>query len=122
MIRKTIEKSDGSKTIENRYYISSLLLDIRTFSESIRKHWNVENKLHWQMDFTFKSDNNTTVNKKALLNLQLVKKFCLKILKEVQKINQKSLKRIRKEISRNVEKEIVEIFEILRNFDTSTII
>lgn len=122
MIRKTIEKSDGSKTTENRYYISSLLLDIRTFSESIRKHWNVENKLHWQMDFTFKSDNNTTVNKKALLNLQLVKKFCLKILKEVQKINQKSLKRIRKEISRNVEKEIVEIFEILRNFDTSTII
>ena len=122
IIKKTIEKSDGSKVIENRYYISSLLLDIRTFSECIRKHWNVENKLHWQMDFTFKSDNNTTVNKKALFNLQVIKKFCLKVLQEVQKTNKKSLKRIRKEILRNVEKEIVEIFEILRNFDTSTIV
>lgn len=121
MIRKTIEKADGSKAVEKRYYISSLLLDIRTFSEAIRKHWNVENKLHWQMDFTFKSDSNTTVNKKALFNLQLIKKFCLKILKEVQKSNKKSLKRIRKEISRNVEKEIVEIFETIRNLDISTI-
>lgn len=121
MIRKTIQKADGSKVVEDRYYISSLLLDIRTFSGAIRKHWNVENKLHWQMDFTFKSDSNTTVNKKALFNLQLIKKFCLKILKEVQKSNKKSLKRIRKEISRNVEKEIVEIFEIIRNLDLSTI-
>ena len=75
LVRKTIEKSDGSKVEEKRYYISSLLLDINIFSDAIRKHWNVENKLHWQMDFTFKSDNNTTMNKKALFNLQIIKSF-----------------------------------------------
>lgn len=121
MIRKTIEKNDGTKVIEDRYYISSLLLDISTFSEAIRKHWNVENKLHWHMDFTFKSDDNTTVNKKALFNLQLAKKFCLKLLTEVKKTSKKSLKRIRKDISRNVEKEIINIFKLLCNFDISTI-
>ena len=121
LVKKTIDKSDGTKTEEKRYYISSLLLDIGIFSNTIRKHWNVENKLHWQMDFTFKSDDNTTMNKKALFNLQIIKKFCLTILNEVKKEKNKSLKRIRKDISRNVEKETIEIFKLLRNFDTSII-
>ena len=121
LVRKTIEKSDGSKVEEKRYYISSLLLDINIFSDAIRKHWNVENKLHWQMDFTFKSDNNTTMNKKALFNLQIIKKFCLTVLNEIKKVKNKSLKRIRKDISRNVEKETIEIFKLLRNFDTTII-
>ena len=121
LVKKTIEKSDGTKTEEKRYYISSLLLDIGIFSNTIRKHWNVENKLHWQMDFTFKSDDNTTMNKKALFNLQIIKKFCLTILNEVKKEKNKSLKRIRKDIARNVEKETIEIFKLLRNFDTSII-
>ena len=118
LVKKTIEQADGTKTEEKRYYISSLLLNMNIFSDAIRKHWNVENKLHWQMDFTFKSDNNTTMNKKALFNLQIIKKFCLTILNEVKNKKNKSLKRIRKDISRNVEKETIEIFKILRNFDT----
>lgn len=121
LVKKTIDKADGTKVEERRYYISSLLLDINVFSNAIRKHWNVENKLHWHMDFTFKSDDNTTMNKKALFNLQIIKKFCLTILNEVKKEKNKSLKRIRKDISRNVEKETIEIFKILRNFDTSII-
>ena len=73
------------------------------------------------MDFTFISDYNTTMNKKALFNLQIIKKFCLTILNEVKKQRNKSLKRIRKDIARNVEKETVEIFKILRNLSTTTI-
>lgn len=121
LVKKSIEKSNGDKVVEKRYYISSLLLDINEFSRAIRKHWNVENKLHWQMDFTFKSDNNTTMNKKALFNLQIIKKFCLTLLNEVKKEKKKSLKRIRKDISRNVEKETIEIFKILRNLNTTII-
>ena len=121
LVKKTIDQSDGTRVEEKRYYISSLLLDISVFSNAIRQHWNVENKLHWQMDFTFKSDDNTTMNKKALFNLQIIKKFCLTILNEVKKEKNKSLKRIRKDISRNLEKETIEIFKLLRNFDTSII-
>lgn len=121
LVRKTKEKGDGSKVIEDRYYISSLLLNISVFAEAIRKHWNVENKLHWQMDFTFKSDNNTTANKQALFNLQIIKKFCLKLLTEAKKEYKKSLKRIRKDIARDVENETINIFKSLRNFDISTI-
>lgn len=121
LVKKTIEKADGNKVEEKRYYISSLLLNINEFSNAIRKHWNVENKLHWQMDFTFRSDSNTTMNKKALFNLQIIKKFCLTILNEVKKQKNKSLKRIRKDIARNVEKETIEVFKILRNLSTTII-
>ena len=84
MVRKTIEKNNREKVTEKRYYISSLSRDIATFSEAIRGHWEVENKLHWQMDYTFKCDRNQTVNKKALYNLQIIKKFALNILNLVK--------------------------------------
>lgn len=121
MVKKTIKKPNGEEVIECRYYISSLLINIHEFAYSIRAHWNVENKLHWHLDFTFKCDNNTTKDKNALFNLQLIKKFTLKILNIMKIKKKKSLKRIRKDIARNTEKEMVEIFEILRNFDTSVI-
>ena len=82
--KKNNRKNNGEKVIEKRYYISSLLRDITTFSEAIRGHWEVENKLHWQMDYTFKCDKNQTVNKKALFNLQIIKKFVLNILNLVK--------------------------------------
>lgn len=38
LVIKTIEKSDGTKVEEKRYYISSLLLNINLFSYAIRIH------------------------------------------------------------------------------------
>lgn len=113
MVRKTIEKLNGKKVIEKRYYISSLLRDIETFSEAIRSHWEVENKLHWQMDYTFKCDKNQTVNKKELFNLQIIKKFALNILNLVKEDYNRSLKKIRFLVSLGAEEEIHNIFYIL---------
>ena len=73
------------------------------------------------MDFTFKSDDNRTINKKALFNLQIIKKFCLKILNEVKKVENRSMKRIRKSMSRRIEYECEKIFKIMRNFDTKNL-
>lgn len=114
LVRKTSIDTKGNESIEIRYYISSIFTNIRVFSEAIRKHWNVENKLHWHLDFTFRCDNNTTMNKKALFNLQLIKKFDLRILNEAKKTYEnKSLKRIRKDIARDVETELINIFDII---------
>ena len=109
LVKKTIETGKETK-VEYRYYISSLFLNIKLFSNAIRNHWSVENKLHWHLDFTFKQDDNTTVNKKALMNLELVKKFCLGILNKVKPFyNNISLRRIRKILSYNFEKGLVDI-------------
>lgn len=109
LVKKTINNGKEIK-IEYRYYISSLYLNIELFSNSIRNHWSVENKLHWHLDFTFKQDNNTTVNKTALMNLELVKKFCLGILNKIKPFYKNiSIKRIRKQLSYNLEKGLVNI-------------
>ena len=93
-----------------RYYISSLNINIELFSRAIRNHWLVENKMHWHLDFTFLQDKNTTTNKKALMNIELVNKFCLGILNKIKPFyNNISLKRIRKIISYNFEKSLVNI-------------
>ena len=110
---KETEDMQGNKTIEIRYYISSLSSDIRLFAKSIRSHWNVENNLHWQLDFTFKCDDNRTENKSALFNLQIIKKLVLNMLKIVKEHFKKSLIKIRYIISLDTEKSIVEIFKIL---------
>ena len=113
LVIKTSENKRGEKIVEKRYYISSLLLDIYNFSKAIRNHWNVENKLHWQLDFTFKADENTTMNKRALFNLQIIKKFALNILNLVKEEYKCSLKKIRFQIGLNAPEELEKIFKIL---------
>lgn len=38
-----------------RYFITSSE-DIATFSNAARKHWGIENSLHWCLDMTFHED------------------------------------------------------------------
>lgn len=109
VVKKTIEEGK-EKAVEMRYYISSLNVDIDLFSRAIRNHWSVENKLHWHLDFTFRQDKNTTSNKKALMNLEIINKFCLAILNKIKPYyNNISLRRIRKRISYHFEQSIVDI-------------
>lgn len=109
MVKKTIEKN-GEVKVEKRFYISSLYIDIDLFSKAIRNHWSVENKLHWHLDFTFREDKNTTQNKTALMNLQIINKFCLAILNKVKKYYADiSLKKIRYKLSIDFEKEFVNL-------------
>lgn len=106
--KKKVEKT--VTTIENRYYISSLHKNIKTFSVATRQHWHIENKLHWHLDFTFEQDNNTTNNKKAFLNLEIIHKFVLAILNRVKERYKMSLKHIRKHLSNNFEEFLPELF------------
>lgn len=112
VVKKTINKGKNTTT-EFRYYISSLYNDIETFSKAVRQHWSVENKLHWHLDFTFKQDDNSTMDKNALFNLQILKKLALAFLNDVKNVYSKSLRIIRFRISLNYEKEILRFFNIL---------
>ena len=112
LVKKSTIKN-GLKSIEIRYYISSLYNDIDTFSKAIRQHWSVENKLHWHLDFTFEQDESSTMNKNALMNLQILKKLSLAFLNDVKRIYDRSLKRIRFWLSLDYENEILRFFNIL---------
>lgn len=85
--------------------------DAELLARAVRCHWNVENRLHWQLDFTFRDDKNTSMSKTGGKNLQIIKKIVLAILKMVQTLYGQSLKRIRKSIARNNGIEIEKNFQ-----------
>lgn len=46
----------GKISIEKRYYLSSLPPNARILANCIRKHWMIENELHWSLDVAFNED------------------------------------------------------------------
>ena len=111
--KKTIERANGEKTIEERYYITSLAEDVELFSKSARGHWQVENNLHWQLDFTFKEDANTTTEKKGAKVLSVIKRNVLTLLQIVKDYYKMSMSLLRYQISLDFEESIAELFDLL---------
>ena len=87
------ELSTGEKSIYCRYYISSLSLDPDYFLECSRKHWEIENCLHWTLDVIFKEDENRARTKNSAKNLGVLRIIALNLLKAFP--GKQSLKRKR---------------------------
>lgn len=66
---------------ETRYYISSLKADATKMNKAIRSHWNIENKLHWQLDVSFREDQSRKQNGNAAENFSLMLRIALNLLK-----------------------------------------
>ena len=104
MEKKTLKRKDGSLSVEYRYFISGLKADISLFSRAARQHWSVE-VMHWHLDVTFREDANHTIDKNSAQNLNIIRKFCLSVLKLVEIIHPKlSMKKKRFAIAHNTEK------------------
>jgi predicted transposase YbfD/YdcC len=99
MTQNTIER-DGKTTVERRYYICSLEPDIQFFAKAVRGHWAIES-MHWQLDVTFREDNNTTMDTRAAENLNIIRKWALAILKMLDVGRKVSLKNKRKMVGWN---------------------
>ena len=76
MTRNTIVK-DGDTATEERYFISSLPLNVQEAGRAIRSHWMVES-YHWHLDVTFREDANHTLDKAAAYNLNIIKKMAIR--------------------------------------------
>lgn len=73
-----------NKTEEDvRHYISSLPIhtDAAKLGKIIRDHWQIENNLHWSLDVVFGEDASTKREINAAINLSVLKKVALSILK-----------------------------------------
>lgn len=81
----TSERTINEKTsTENRYYISSLPADAQALANAIRKHWTVENNLHWSLDVAFNEDRCRIKNKQAAANFATIRRFALALLKNAK--------------------------------------
>lgn len=71
----------GDLQLHSRYYISSAIQSAERFSGIIRKHWGIENKLHWSLDVTFKEDLSAKQAGNAAENFSTITKVALNLLK-----------------------------------------
>jgi len=69
------------KTSDETIYVSDLVMDVKTMSEYIRRHWLIENSLHWVLDNTFKEDRSTNKKGNSMENTALLRKVAYNIIR-----------------------------------------
>lgn len=65
---------------EKRYYISSLRDSPEKLAHIVRRHWSVENELHWHLDVTFQEDA-SQIGAIANENLRVARMTALELLR-----------------------------------------
>ena len=78
---EAIREIGSERTVERRYYLASLPLDVATFARAVRGHWGVENKLHWVLDVQLREDQSRARAGYAAENLATLRRLALKLLK-----------------------------------------
>lgn len=84
MVRST-RIVDETESVENRYFITSLT-DVQLFSEAARKHWGIENNLHWCLDVNFDEDNCRMRKDNSGENLAVIRHIALNLYKSFTKV------------------------------------
>ena len=74
-----------NKSVEFRYYISSLPEDAWKIGRAIRSHWSVENKLHWQLDVSYGEDECKVRKDNGAENFSVIRRATLNLLKADKK-------------------------------------
>jgi predicted transposase YbfD/YdcC len=69
----------GKITAEIRHYLSSAALLPEQLAAAIRRHWRIENGLHWVLDVTFREDHSRVRERNAARNLALLRRIALNL-------------------------------------------
>jgi predicted transposase YbfD/YdcC len=72
---------DGKTSSEQRFFIASKKMNAESFAKACRKHWNIENSLHWSLDVAFREDECRIRKGFASENLAVVRHIALNLLK-----------------------------------------
>ncbi|WMV72989.1 ISAs1 family transposase [Xenorhabdus griffiniae] len=67
---------------DSRWYVSSLPLDAETAARAIRRHWSVENELHWVLDVTFREDAISLKDPDGAAQMALFNRIALNVIKQ----------------------------------------
>jgi len=71
----------GKHCSDARYYILSKKRSGRQFAAAVRKHWSIENQLHWHLDVTFQEDQSRLRLGHADANFSILRRTALSLLK-----------------------------------------
>lgn len=81
---RTVVATQKTST-ETAYYIGSGTTQASDVARFIRRHWSVENELHWVLDMAFNEDQARHRAKNTAQNMTTLRHFALNILKQDKK-------------------------------------
>jgi len=73
---------DGKASTETSFYISSLSRDVHKIARAIRRHWHIENSLHWVLDVSFDEDRCRVRKDHAPENMAILRHIVLNMIKQ----------------------------------------
>lgn len=73
---------DGKTSKETRFFISSINVDAKIFANAVRKHWSIENQLHWVLDVTFREDDSRVRRDNASENFGVFRHIAINALRK----------------------------------------
>ncbi len=99
---ETIRSVNGTGKVESeiRYFLTSCGDDPAVLAQAIRRHWSIENSLHWVLDVTFREDDSRVRHRTAARNLALLRKIALNLV-TADRSRQTSLRGRRKKAAWN---------------------
>ncbi|OZB26682.1 MULTISPECIES: ISAs1 family transposase [unclassified Acidiphilium] len=83
---ETIRSVNGSGKTETdiRYFLSSSADQPEILAKAIRRHWQIENSLHWVLDVIFNEDHCRIRDRKAVQNFALLRKIAINLVRRHQ--------------------------------------
>jgi predicted transposase YbfD/YdcC len=80
MIKREIEYIGTDKiTVESSFYFGSIK-EVKDFARAVRNHWRIES-MHWNLDVTFRDDENRSRKGNIAANLALLKRIAFNSVK-----------------------------------------
>jgi predicted transposase YbfD/YdcC len=71
----------GKTEAEIRYFLSSSADQPEILAKAIRRHWQIENSLHWVLDVTFNEDHCRIRDRNAAQNFSLLRKIAINLVR-----------------------------------------
>jgi predicted transposase YbfD/YdcC len=72
----------GKTSCDSRWYVSSLSIDAAMAAQAVRRHWEIENSLHWVLDVVFREDEMTISAQNGAAHVALFNRVALSVIKQ----------------------------------------